>query len=110
MARAGYCSHGWNIPTQKAREPFVITLPDGTEKIVPPIIVECPYCVSEKKARRDRAEAQQAYEMNMVKMNLLRLLKEDPHFAERVRVLLNEQHEEAVKLDAGLDNERRCCN
>lgn len=110
MARAGYCSHGWHIPTKTNTEPVKITRPDGTEVEIPPIVVECPYCASEKRRRKDQAEYQQAADMALVKNNLLRLLKEDPDFAEEVRQLLHVVVKNTSRPAFTDGAEKRCCS
>ena len=110
MARAGYCSHGWHIPTTEQRKGIKITQPDGTVTEIPPLVIECPYCASEKRWRKDQAEYQQAADMALVKNNLLRLLKEDPDFAEEVRQLLHVVVKNTSRSAFTDDATKRCCS
>lgn len=87
MARAGYCRHGWEI-NNKEPEPFEIEV-DGEKKTITMPVVKCPYCESEEKARKDALEYKQALDKQMVRENILRLLREDEEFLEEVRKVLS---------------------
>jgi len=86
MARLGYCRHGWRIDCKKT-ETIELTL-DGIQHTITPPQNECPYCVQEEKARKDQIEYQQMANINLVRLNFLRLLKEDPDFLQEVKELL----------------------
>ena len=91
MARVGYCRHGTYIGQGRGTDPrpsMKITNAEGVEVEVQIPGPSCWECEREERARKDAQEYKQAAELNMVKQNFLRLLKEDEAFANEVRKLL----------------------